>query len=163
MIEPLLVRAASAVVDQDVYLSVPYELHASLAEPWGLVAGFMARIRMLEPNDMLSELALGVGPRCGFGRRGLEGAFTAFRLGVAGTFKEDVGSGWRGAGVELLAEPQVGYAWASRPPGVFVALGFGLRTRLPLVESRGLGRMGGIARQLRVDQPLLSLTVGLGL
>ncbi len=159
LVQFLLETAGSTAVKDSSLVTVPIETHASFGGIWGLGGSLL--IRSVKDGLVRYDtgFALGIGPRLGFFGDGVEGMFLTVKLGVGYA----AGKNYQGQDynrVDLLVQPEIGYAFAWGAPGFFLGLGAGLRSLIPVSENPGSLNFNAIGKLLHYYTPLINGTVG---
>lgn len=128
-----------------IYLPFHFDMHAKINELLGINAAFVYRYEDYQDNGPLysqsgsvrakkiwtnhHELFALLGPRWSFFKTGLSGYYASIMGGIGTAFSNTYHS------LNVLVEPEIGYVFLTKTPGLSLSLGLGMLFNVPVYEN----------------------------
>jgi hypothetical protein len=158
--QPAAYYIGSSFFEHSRLVPVPIEFHGRLSRDLGIGGTLLYRYHRDGTVLRIQEIAAAAGPRISLTGNGLEGPFLSAKIGLGFAGGKDY-SGESYSRFDLVLQPEIGYALWWDSSHLYLVVGAGLQSLVPLLESPRSIPWNSLGKVFQYYQPLLNLTLGL--
>jgi hypothetical protein len=157
--QPAAYYIGSSFFENSRLLPVPIEFHGRLSRDLGIGGTLLYRYHRDGTVLHIQEIAAAAGPRISLTGNGLEGPFLSAKIGLGFAGGKDY-SGASYSRFDLVLQPEIGYAFWWDSSHLYLVIGAGLQSLVPLLESPRSIPWNSLGKVFQYYQPLVNLTLG---